>query len=160
MYMSKSHPYSQRQRVQFSHAYSVSRNIKCCGKPAAACFLSTLSLHWSISTSPTHKWQLCICKLLLRHTEMRIPILLQCHITEGSSGMLGLHFWTADLTGKLCRLFDGVCMCVEWIFWIFSPDMTHIDGLCNPYRYIPGKHEYQATFSTPIWPGNELGSKM
>jgi len=68
---------------------------------------------------------------------------------------------------KLCRLFDGVCMCVEWtlnIFFRYDPYMTHMDGLCDPYniRYIPGivvlmqANGYQATFSTPTWPAYEV----
>ena len=85
----------------FFYSCSVSRNIN-----------TVVSLHLSISTSPTHKWQWCICKLLLRHTETRILILLQFHVTEGSSGNAS---GTADSTENFCSLFDGVCMCVEQI---------------------------------------------
>jgi len=45
------------------------------------------------------------------HLQMRRPIFLQSHITDESSGILGLHFWMIS-DRKTLQLFSG-CMGVH-----------------------------------------------
>ena len=60
---------------------------------------SLLHLHWSGSYVSVNRHHCQQAQEVFAQT--RRPIFLQSHIFEESSGILGLHFWTADSTESL-----------------------------------------------------------
>jgi len=91
-----------------------------------------------------------------------MPIFLQTHITEESSGILGVHFWMTDSTEKHCSRCKGVCVCrldLEyfvriWSTWTDNVNLTIIRKYSGNGCACASSW-YQAAFSPHTWPGNE-----